>query len=110
MRPIPRSQLPHTATLMKPTGDGYAAEVLMPVATLTRVYIAQAMAQGLTKDDTPTEQTALLLFDARHSRPKDVQFALGQRVLFGGIVYRVEAIEPLFDRARLHHTEVSLRV
>ena len=54
-------------------------------------------------------RTALLLYDARHSRPKEVAFAVGQRVVADGVAYRVEAVEPLLDGPRLHHVEVSLR-
>ena len=109
MRPIPRAMLTHSAMLMQPAGDGYQSELLAPVAALTRVHLAASTAEELTREDTRTARTALLLYDARHSRPKEVAFAVGQRVLFEGVCYRVEAVEPLLDGVRLHHTEVSLR-
>lgn len=97
--------------LMQPAGDGYLGEMLTPVAALLRVHLATGGAEeALTREDTRVSRTALLFYDARHSRPKGVTFAVGQRVVAGGVAYRVEAVEPLFDGPRLHHVEVSLRV
>jgi hypothetical protein len=98
-----------SAMLMQAAGDGYLGEMLTPVAALSRVHVAADALQEQTREDTRSVRTALLLYDARHSRPKDVVFAVGQRVLFEGVNYRVAAVEQLFDGARLHHVEVSLR-
>ncbi len=108
MRPIPRAMLTHTAALLQPSGEGGDAGLLAPVATLTRVYVEQRAEETLTAEDTRLGRAALLLYDARHSRPRDVAFATGQRVLVQGVLYRVAAVEPLMDGPRLHHVELTL--
>lgn len=108
MRPIPRAMLSHTAALLQPTGEGGDAALLAPVATLTRVYVEQRAEETLTPEETRPGRAALLLYDARHSRPRGVAFAPGQRVLCQGALYRVTAVEPLMDGPRLHHVELTL--
>jgi len=108
MRPIPRTMLPHTAPLMQPTGDAYHAEVLAPLAILTRVRVEPLVMEERDSSGARLIHKALLLYDARNSRPKGIAFATGQRVLFEGTTYRVQAVEPLYDLGRLHHVEVSL--
>lgn len=109
MRPIPRGMLNHTAQLMQDTGDGYHGEALTPVATLTRVHVAVSVNEAEGRTDTRTEYKGLLMYDARNSLPRGVEFAPGQRVVYSGTVYRVEAVQPLYDGQRLHHVELTLR-
>ena len=109
MRPIPRAMLTQSAMLMQPAGDGYLGEMLTPVTALARVHLSASAAMDQLREDDRVIRTALLIYDARHSRPRGVAFAVGQRVLADGVNYRVEAVEPLFDGPRLHHVEVSLR-
>jgi len=108
MRPIPRAMLIHAATLAQAPGGAYGGENLTPIATLTHVRVEHSESALLTEEDTQAKRTALLLYDARNSRPRNVTFAPGQRVLFGGKNYRVEAVETLYDAARLHHKEITL--
>ena len=108
MRPIPRTMLLHTATLVQASEGAYGCETLTPIAELTRVRVEPSESALITDEDTQAKHTALLLYDARQSRPKNVAFAPGQRVLCLGKRYRVEAVEWLYDGAALHHTEVSL--
>ena len=108
MRPIPRAMLPHSAALMQPTADAFAAEVLAPIATLTRVRVETLASETLTEEETRVTQTALLLYDLRNSCPRGTAFAPGQRVAFEGVTYRVQAVETLLENSRPHHTEVLL--
>lgn len=108
MRPIPRAMLIHTVTLADASGSAYGSETLTPIAELKRVRVEPDESALLTHEDTQAKHTALLLYDARNSLPGNVTFTPEQRVLFGGKTYRVVAVEPLYDGARLHHIEVSL--
>ena len=108
MRPIPRAMLTHTATLMRVQPDAYGAETLTPLATLTRVRVEPSATMTLTRDNTRVQLSALLLYDACHSQPREVTFALGQRVVFEGKPYRVITVEPMRDGRGIHHIEVGL--
>ena len=108
MRPIPRAMLPHHATLSRAPEDAYGDETPTPLAELTRVCVEVDEAASHTDGNTRGGKTALLVYDARHSRPAGVTFSPGQRVLFQGAAYRVETVEPLYAAGRLHHVEVGL--
>ena len=108
MRPIPRAMLTHSAQLMQPEGDAYHAEILRPVAALTRIRIEALLQEEAAPGGVRTIRKALLLFDGRNSRPRGTLFATGQRVLHEGTVYRVQAVEALYDLGRMHHVEVTL--
>jgi hypothetical protein len=109
MRPIPHAMLIHAATLATAETDAYQTETLTTVAELSRVRVEPDETELTATDDTQVEKTALLLYDVRNSRPRGVAFAAGQRVVFEGVRYRVEGVEPLYDGRRLHHVEVTLR-
>ena len=108
MRPIPRAMLTHTAVLMAVDRDAYGAETPTPIATLTRVRVEPSATMTLTRDNTRVQLSALLLYDARHSQPQEVTFAIGQRVVFEGKPYRVMTVEPMSDGRGVHHIEVGL--
>lgn len=108
MRPIPRAWLIHTATLLQPALDAYQKETLTPVAVLSQVRVEKTDALARTADDTRPTRAALLLYDARNSRPRGVVFTAGQTVCCGDTLYFVESVECLSDGRRPHHTEVSL--
>jgi len=108
MRPIPRAMLIHEATLAQAAVDENGNETLTTLAQLRNVRVEADCSQTLTNDDTRAGQTALLLYDARGSQPRGVAFAPGQRVVFSGVRYRVQAVEELCDGRRLHHVELNL--
>ena len=60
------------------------------------------------KDNRQITLSALLIYDCKNSRPKNVQFEQGQKVVWNGIEYVIETIEPLYDGAKLHHYELGL--
>ena len=108
MLPIPCALLPHTATLLRAAGDAWQAEILTPVALLSRVRVEENLAQAATGDNNQWAHTAKLWYDTRHSRPRGVTFAVGLRVLVNGTVYRIETVECFYDGCRVHHVEVGL--
>ncbi len=109
MRPIPRAMLIHGATLAEAATDANGGETLTTLAELRRVRVEPGGAETVIRDETSAERTALLLYDARNSLPRNVAFAAGQRVVFQGVRYRVETVDLLYDGRRLHHVEAGLR-
>ncbi len=108
MRPIPRALLIHAATLAQATMDENGSETLTMLAQLRNVRVEADSSETLTNDDTQPSRSALLLYDAHNSQPRGVAFAPGQRVVFSGVRYRVQAVEELCDGRRLHHVELNL--
>ena len=110
MRPIPRSLLIHTATLEEAERDAYGDATYTTLATLSMVRVEPVTRQVLTGTDTQTQLTLLLMVDAKNSSPQaeNLRIATGQHVTWGGMRYRVETVERLFDGRRLHHMEVGL--
>lgn len=108
MIPIPRSILVHTATLQNATGDRNQNRTYTTVAALSRIRVELANQQMINKDGKQVQLSGRLFFDAHNSLPKDTAFSVGQYVLFNSVEYRVESVEPLFDKRKLHHYEVGL--
>ena len=108
MRPIPSALLPHAATLAIAAADAYQTETLTPVANLTRVRVEPLAEHTRTPEETRLRLTATLWYDARRSLPRNVAFAVGQRVLFENGRYRVESVARYDDGRRTHHLEIGL--
>ena len=107
MKPIPRALLIHSAALYDVAEGAWQDEEKTLVAQLEHVRVEPCTRLITTADNRSVTITATLFYDCRSSTPK-VDFAAGQRVEFGGAMYRVETVEPLYDRRRLHHIEVGL--
>lgn len=109
MRPIPKKYLCHTATVIDPDiTNGW--DFLSPSDTemLTKIRIEPSSARILGKDNTEIKLAGVLFYDCRNSRPKNFNFAEGQRVFYGGEFFTVVSIEPLFSGRRLHHYEIGM--
>lgn len=107
MKPIPRALLIHSAALYNVAEGTWQDEEKTLVAQLEHVRVEPCAKLITTADNRSVTITATLFYDCRNSTPK-ADFAVGQRVKFGGALYRVETVEPLYDRRRLHHIEVGL--
>lgn len=108
MIPIQPSMLIHTATLQTVGKDRDQNRTYTTVASLTRVRVEPTSKQVITAEGSQKQLTALLLFDVRNSRPTGTTFAVGQYVLLNGSEYRIETVDTLYDRRKLHHYEVGL--
>lgn len=108
MKPIPRSLLIHSATLQTATIDDYQSKTYTTVATLTCIRVEPTTKQVLGSDNLQKQLSAVLIFDARNSRPANTTFLVGQYVSFSGNRYRVEVVDSLYDARKLHHYEVGL--
>ena len=108
MMPMLPSFLIHSATLQNVGKDRDQNRTYTTVAALTRVRIDPTSKQVLTPEGSQKQLTALLLFDARNSRPAATAFTVGQYILWNGNEYRVETVDTLYDKRKLHHYEVGL--
>jgi hypothetical protein len=105
---MPVSMLIHSATLQTAALDRDQKRTYTTVASLSRIRVEPSNRQVLTADATQKQLSALLFFDARNSKPLGTTFAVGQYVLWNGSEYRVETMEPHYDKRKLHHYEVGL--
>jgi len=108
MRPIPRALLIHSAALLQPSVDENGGETLTEAARLTRVRVDPLGTETLLRDEARLANNALLFYDARNSRPRNVLFSVGQKIEHDGTRYRVDTVELLYDGRRLHHVELGL--
>lgn len=107
MKPIPRSLLIHSATLYEARENSWQEQELIELAKLTHVRVEPASKMIITSDNRSVTLSATLFYDCRNS-PPTVKFKPGYIVEFDGKRYRVETVEVLYDRQKLHHLEVGL--
>ncbi len=107
MKPIPRSLLIHSAKLYEARENSWQEQELIELAQLTHVRVEPASKMIVTSDNRSVTLTATLFYDCRNSLPT-VEFRPGYIVEFNGRKYRVETVEVLCDRLKLHHLEVGL--
>lgn len=107
MRPIPRSLLIHSATLYEERENSWQERELVELAKLTHVRVEPASKMIITSDNRSVTLSATLFYDCRNSQPT-VEFKPGYIVECGGKRYRVETVEVLYDKQKLHHLEVGL--
>lgn len=107
MRPIPRSLLIHSAVLYEERENSWQERELVELAKLTHIRVEPASKMMITSDNRSVTLSATLFYDCRNSLPT-VEFKPGYIVEFGGRKYRVETVELLYDRQKLHHLEVGL--
>ena len=107
MRPIPRSLLIHSAVLYEARENSWQEQELVELAKLTHIRVEPASKMMITSDNRSVTLSTTLFYDCRNSAP-EVEFKPGYIVEFGGRKYRVETVEVLYDRQKLHHLEVGL--
>lgn len=107
MKPIPKTLLIHSAKLLEITEGTWQEESEKEIAVLKNVRVEPAGKMIVTNDNRSVTLSAVLFFDCRNSSPR-VEIKCGNYIEFDGEKYRVETVERLYDRARLHHLEVGL--
>lgn len=128
--PIPKSLLIHSAELITefyPDKWGTATERDTVILEHIRIESSAKHAriepytkQVIDRNGETIQLSAVLFFDCRNSSPADVTFALKddtvngrtavlQKVSFGGRLYTVQTVKPLYaDKNRIHHYEIGL--
>ncbi len=108
VRPIPKRLLIHSAVLSDVSMDAFQSESLTTAAELQHIRIEPSTKQVTTRDNRQINLSAVLFYCCRNSRPAAVPFYVGQRITFGGAVFRVETVDPIYDDSALHHYELGL--
>lgn len=108
MLAIPKNLLIHSAVLQSVTEDKWQSETTENIAELKKIRIDPSSKLVTSKDNRQITLSAVLFFDLRNSRPMNILFEHGQKILFGGNIYTIETIEKLYDDKKLHHYELGL--
>ena len=109
MKPIPKKLVIHSADLIEvSTANSWQKEETKTIANLKYVRIEPSSKLITAKDNRQVTLAATLLYDCCNSRPLDVKFIQGQKVIWNGIEHVIETIEPLYDSGKLHHYELGL--
>ena len=109
MRAIPKALLIHMIVLhTKENEDRWGNGQLGAGMTVEYVRMEPSSKIIRDKNNAEIQLSATLFYDCRNSYPRDVKFEKANIVSFNGEKYRIETIEPLYDRKRLHHYEMGL--
>jgi len=60
------------------------------------------------KNNAELQLSATLIYDCKNSRPKEVEFHVDDGILFNGQRYKIQDIEPFYDKKKLHHYEIGV--
>lgn len=107
MKPIPKSLLIHSAVLYEVNENAWQETEKKELAKMSRIRIEPSSKMVVTSNNRSVTLSATLFYDCRNSLPA-VEFKPGYLVEFGGKTYRVELVEVLYDKQKLHHLEVGL--
>lgn len=107
MKPIPKSLLIHSAELYAVTDGAWQSEEKTLLAKLKNIRVEPCSKLIVSSNNRSVTLSATLFYDCRNSAPT-VEFKAGQLVEFDGKTYRVETVEELYDKRKLHHIEVGL--
>lgn len=108
MLAIPKNLLIHSAVLQSVTEDKWQSETTENIAELKKIRIDPSSKLVTSKDNRQITLSAVLFFDCKNSRPYDISFEHGQKIVFQGTEYTIETIEKLYDNSKLHHYELGL--
>ena len=107
MKPIPKSLLIHSAVLYEVKENAWQETEKKELARLSGIRIEPSSKMIVTNNNRSVTLSATLFYDCRNSLPT-VEFKPGYLVEFDGKTYRVELVEVLYDKQKLHHLEVGL--
>lgn len=110
MKPIPKSLLPHSVMLHKKVNAGgrFEEDSLDDGTKLTYVRMETSSRIVRDKNGAEIQLAATLFYDCRNSDPKDISFKVDDVIVFSGQNHRIQIVEPLYDRKKLHHYELGL--
>lgn len=110
MKPIPKSLLPHSVMLHKKVNDGgrFEEDSLDYGTKLTYVRMEPSSRIVRNKNGAEIQLAATLFYDCKNSSPHDIAFNVDDIIVFNGQKHRVQIVEPLYDRRKLHHYELGL--
>lgn len=88
--------------------DRWGSGTLDDGVKLERVRMEPSSRIVRNKSGAEIQLAALLIFDCYNSRPRGTEFHEDDIIVFNGQKFRVQAVEPLYDRKKLHHYEMGL--
>jgi len=107
--PIPRSLLPHTATLKKPGEPDARGKVTYTESTLNYIRFETARKNALTALGEQRNDLGVLFFDMQNSLPADTTFDVNDQIVFGGRTFTIREVTPEYTvHGSPHHYEVAL--
>ncbi len=109
MRPIPKNLLIHSVTLSKTAEEdrwGNRMEQMETILTHVRMEPSKKMVRD--KNNAELQFAAVLFYDCTNSRPKGVNFSVDDGIIFNGQRHKIQDVEPLYDRKKLHHYEIGV--
>lgn len=110
MRAIPKELLIHEVMYHKQIAgeDFYDEESLNAGTMLTYVRMEPSNKIIRDKNNAEIQLVATMFYDCKNSRPKGIPFAVDDVVIFNGMKHKVQIVEPLYDKKKLHHYELGL--
>lgn len=110
MRPIPKKLLIHEVMYHKQiAGDGFYDENSLDAGQkLTFVRMEPSNKIIRDKNNAEVQLSAVMFYDCRNSRPRNISFAVDDVIVFNGVPHKVQVAEPLYDERKLHHYELGL--
>lgn len=84
IKAIPKKLLIHTVTHAKIDDDRWGAETLKDEQKITHVRMEPSGKVVRDKNNAEVQLAATLFYDSRNSRPKDIEFAEDDIIIFNG--------------------------
>ena len=109
MRQIPKRLLIHSVNFCKkPVKDSWGKEEEPKKTPLSFVRIEPSSTITRDKNNQEIKLSAVLFYDCKNSRPKDLKIAEDDLIVFNGQKLKVVSVDPCYDERRLHHYEIGL--
>lgn len=109
MQAIPKGLLIHTVMHYKQVEeDRWGNGSLNKGTELSFVRMEPANKIVRNKNNAEIQLAATLFYDCRNSRPRGQSFTVDDIIVFNGMKYKIQTVDPLYDNKRLHHYEIGL--
>ncbi len=109
MKAIPKSLLIHSVMFQRiKSQDRWGEKDVYDGIVVKHVRLEPTSRIVRDKNSAEIQLSAVLFYDCKNSQPRNVAFKEDDIIIFSGEKYRVQMVEPLYDRKKLHHYELGL--
>lgn len=109
MMAIPRSLLIHDVILHHVSReDKWGNGALDSGIHVTRVRMEPSGKIARDKNNAEIQLAATMFYDCKNSVPRNQTFCVDDIMVFNGVRYKIQVVEPLYDGRKLHHYELGL--
>lgn len=108
MRPIPKQMLIHTARIYEEKTGDWSSSGLQLLEEIDHIRIEPSSKVVRDKNNMEVQLAATLFFDCRNSDGDVSNLKEDMIADFQGDKYRIVAVEPLYDKRKLHHYEIGM--